>query len=317
MTNLKLRDPANWMSDIGDDIYLDTVNIPGTHDSAAINTLVHTPYACHYKTLTEQMNEGIRFFDIRIKVKGKQPNGDYKFVTCHGDFGDNEYQSLRSALDEFKNFLNTHLRETLILSVKIDDWNGYENDKINVLPGLHWWFGTWFQTIKFDTKPQMRDVRGKVCLFNRVGGYESGFGPKAVWKNATPFEETTIGSTRFIVQDKYEDLSFFNPEQEKCDLVFGLMEQHKFNGIALNFASAITDILTGVYIAPLFLNKLGQTSRRGRISDFGWILFDYEDSRFNTSNYGEITVIDLILDSNFSYENFQNKFEILTSRTDI
>jgi hypothetical protein len=57
---------------------------------------------------------------------------------------------------------------------------------------------------------------------------------------------------------------------------------------------------------------LGQTSRRGRISDFGWILFDYEDSRFNTSNYGEITVIDLILDSNFSYENFQKKFEILT-----
>ena len=60
-------DGTSWMSGLSDDIYLNEVNLPGTHDSASIGTHIN-PYVCQSETLTSQLNGGVRFFDIRIMV---------------------------------------------------------------------------------------------------------------------------------------------------------------------------------------------------------------------------------------------------------
>ncbi|PER94275.1 N-acetylmuramoyl-L-alanine amidase [Bacillus cereus] len=61
----------NWMKDIKDTATLSELSIPGTHDSMAYKTL--EPATDHVYTqsmsLEKQLNSGIRFFDMRCKVK--------------------------------------------------------------------------------------------------------------------------------------------------------------------------------------------------------------------------------------------------------
>jgi hypothetical protein len=124
-----LRDSINWMSGIADDKNISDINLPGTHDSAAINPSITTVYSCQTLPITQQLESGVRVLDVRIKIKGTYDN--LSFVTCHGSFGGrinmNEYQSLPSLLDECKSFLQSHNTETILMSVKIDDWNLYWN----------------------------------------------------------------------------------------------------------------------------------------------------------------------------------------------
>ncbi|MFM5081519.1 hypothetical protein ACEUBN_09275 [Aeromonas veronii] len=55
----------SWMKRLSDHERIDSISIPGTHDSAALygGDIVETQSA----SITEQLNAGIRFLDIRLK----------------------------------------------------------------------------------------------------------------------------------------------------------------------------------------------------------------------------------------------------------
>ncbi len=76
-TNVKSLSPANWMSGVSGERYLNEINIPGTHDTAMNNVssfgcLSGDIGAARAKTqkeyLFEQLDNGARFFDIRMKT---------------------------------------------------------------------------------------------------------------------------------------------------------------------------------------------------------------------------------------------------------
>ena len=59
----------NWMSHIPNDKLISEISIPGTHDSAArFEDGIGSFIRCQDLTLTEQLNRGIRFFDIRQRA---------------------------------------------------------------------------------------------------------------------------------------------------------------------------------------------------------------------------------------------------------
>ena len=108
---------SDWMKKLSDDLRLDTIMMPGSHD-AGMSELHHCapPFGVEGRTKTQsldigqQLANGSRYFDIRV---------DYDYdtlVTYHrtGPFGCNG-QPLEAALDQVKGFLTSHPTETAIL----------------------------------------------------------------------------------------------------------------------------------------------------------------------------------------------------------
>jgi hypothetical protein len=62
----------SWINDIiPPDCLLSSINLPGSHDSAAINRFISTPYACQISSITEQLEQGVRVLDIRKSKRNK------------------------------------------------------------------------------------------------------------------------------------------------------------------------------------------------------------------------------------------------------
>ena len=75
----KLPDPlpstSNWMTPLDDDIYISQLSIPGTHDAATKNCSL-TQGRCQDLTIAEQLDMGIRFFDLRPTSSGTIYHGE-------------------------------------------------------------------------------------------------------------------------------------------------------------------------------------------------------------------------------------------------
>ncbi|MEL7146976.1 MAG: phosphatidylinositol-specific phospholipase C domain-containing protein, partial [Bacteroidota bacterium] len=159
-----------WMDSIHDDTFISEINIPGSHDSASINKNIYTLYATQGFTITEQLVRGIRLLDVRVSIS--KTNGEFVFFTCHGNigsyFGVNEYQSLKSLLDECKEFLLQQTTETILMIIKVDDWNEVTGDDqkaaLEQLKNL-------LSAYPIDTPvelPSLGACRGKIMLYNRI-----------------------------------------------------------------------------------------------------------------------------------------------------
>lgn len=304
----------NWLSTISDSVPIGDINLPGTHDSAAINTTIHTPYACHYTSITEQLSGGIRILDVRLKVK---KNGNkYEFVTCHGDIGSsaeiNEYQTFPSLLDECKNFLISNASEVIIMSLKIDDWSTYDGDSAVVLNALNSLLSS-YPTNSSKVMPSLGDVRGKIFLYNRIND-DLRFGVPISWTDNTSGSYANPSLNRsynVYVQDQYKNLPTFGANQVKFNLVTDAFTKKKPNEIVLNFASATWYGVIGVYIMGDLLGYFGQNSAPNRLTKFGWAMFDYEYEKYQTDIYGSLDIVNLIISSNFNYSGFEEKFKVI------
>lgn len=89
---------ADWMQELDDNKKLSEINLPGTHDSAmaygkngtenymrifgipVMNTWAYAHTQC--LTIEEQLNAGVRFFDLRFSSKSDE------LRMCHGDMAD-------------------------------------------------------------------------------------------------------------------------------------------------------------------------------------------------------------------------------------
>ncbi|WP_138429826.1 phosphatidylinositol-specific phospholipase C domain-containing protein [Fodinibius saliphilus] len=303
----------NWLAGISDSKSIAEINLPGTHDSAAINTTVHTPYACHNMSITDQLNGGIRVLDVRLKVNKK--DGKYKFITCHGDIGSstgvNEYQSFPTLLDECKNFLNNNGSETVIMSLKIDDWAGHDGDQSNVLKALEKLLSS-YPTATSKILPQLGDIRGKIFLYNRIND-QLRFGAPVRWPDATSGAYAKSYSNRsykVYVQDKYKGLPIFGAESTKLNLVTEAFAKKKKGEVVLNFASATWYGVIGVYIMGDLLNYFGKHTAANRPKTFGWTMLDYAFEKYVTNTYGRMDIVSLIISSNSNYSGYEDKFEV-------
>lgn len=61
----------NWMAPIHDNTLIGNINIPGTHDSAAIQRILPTFYACQNYSIRDQLKFGVRALDVRLEVTSK------------------------------------------------------------------------------------------------------------------------------------------------------------------------------------------------------------------------------------------------------
>ncbi|KAK5116958.1 hypothetical protein LTR62_006679 [Meristemomyces frigidus] len=192
-----------WMSKLDDDIKLSSLTIPGTHDSAAFTT--PWPFIQTQKmTIMEQLNAGIRYFDLRCGLR------DDVLVMVHGAalLG----HTLSMVLDAMYLWLLSHPSEALIVQIK--------QDRSPERSNIHFAHAIWKSLCQAparwrtaNTTPTLGHLRGKIQLLRRFTGPTlQAYGIDVTqWQDnpTRPFTISTRHKVQLTIQDHY---NFSEPE---------------------------------------------------------------------------------------------------------
>lgn len=304
---------GDWMEGLSASLPICDINLPGTHDSAAINSLTTTFYACHYDSITQQLEAGVRLLDIRLEIS--QSGSTFTFMTCHGNWNLyvdlNVYQSLTSVLDECTAFLGSQHGEFVAMILKDEVWKGEvdKNAALSDLAGLLARYPVWTGT----EMPTLGQVRGKIYLMNRIN-QDLRLGVPVSWEFNTSGSWAYASANRTFpvyVQDQFQDFSTFGSTSEKLALFTAALDQAQPGQVLLNFASATYYGVAGVYIMAPLLDWFGDSSAEVRTERLGWSLFDYSTTSYQTNNYAFMNCLRLIVDSNFGYKFYPGWFSVI------
>ncbi len=153
----------DWMGRLPDSTPLNKISIPGTHDTGAQGEHGGIGVKTQPWSITEQLNAGIRYLDIRTRRTGSA------FAIHHGPyfldmmFGD--------VMNEVTRFLRNHPKEVILMRVKGDEktaqsgsqsntdiWEKYMNQK---------GFGRYVYTGD-NTLPTLGEARGKIVVLRNI-----------------------------------------------------------------------------------------------------------------------------------------------------
>ncbi len=145
---------SRWMGDIDDNTLLSSVSIPGTHDTGALRIGgIYDLGTTQDHTIKQQLQAGVRFFDIRLGNKRGKLEVYHNFlkqgITCEQLF------------DDCREFLQNHPTECILMSIKQEHGDSITDtlvQKIKQEPEL--WYTRY-------AVPTVGEVRGKIVLFRR------------------------------------------------------------------------------------------------------------------------------------------------------
>lgn len=148
---------SNWMQRVDDDKSISRLSIPGTHDAGAASLpetgLTHMGHTQNF-TITEQLQDGVRAFDIRLKKNMKYGH----MMTCREGFDE--------TLPDIRKFLKENPSEFIVAMIGSDEGGKWSDEmKKN--------FSTLIEEYKdllvedFSPTTPVKDVRGKVLVIRR------------------------------------------------------------------------------------------------------------------------------------------------------
>lgn len=188
-----LHPTADWMSYLRDGTRLCAISIPGSHDSPAVSWFPFV--ACQSTSISDQLNAGIRFLDLRAKLI------DGVLRMYHGPYPLG--LTLESVLGELYTFLDAHRHEVILASMKDEGSSGAAFASAVselIADNPQWWYAA-------TDSPTLLYARGKIVLLKRYGGAaDRGLDVSAGWVDNSPqFCITTPGSrgVTLNIQDFY------------------------------------------------------------------------------------------------------------------
>lgn len=197
-------DRSDWMSYISDSVYMDSLSIPGTHDSGTYK-MEGRPYVqTQAWDFSKQLRSGIRWFDIRLRDNLELNHGAVELGVYWSDF-------CKAAQD----FLSAHPNEVIITSILVDTCSEASVE--------YFLTATEDYVLSLYTQnriPRLGEVRGQIIIqspCNYLGGIVSASGDDAVFQN-----------NNFYVQAVYE-LKLLHAHDTKWGLIADCLEHAKNN----------------------------------------------------------------------------------------
>lgn len=213
----------DWMARLDDDTPLNEVFIPGTHDSGALYSFFGVSGKCQSYTIGEQLQMGVRFFDIRLQLRGSELAVVHSFVDQKLTFDE--------VLNAIESFMTENPSEFLIISIKQDADSenasiSFEDAVENVLALK---LGSLLSTS--STLPSsVGEARGKVHIISRYSNSSIGVPASSGWADSTSFE---LGE--LFVQDYYA-IDTVEAKMHDINSAFSVAEK-KNHALVLNFTS--------------------------------------------------------------------------------
>jgi 1-phosphatidylinositol phosphodiesterase len=206
------KDLNKWMAKLPDSTPLGALSIPGTHNSPTYHNAPPS-VRCQAVSPWEQLQNGVRFFDLRVQVPEPFDLNSDKLVLVHSVFPisltGNKY--FRDLHDEINKFLRENPSETLVVSLKREGSGKGTDQQLSLLLKKHY---TSAQDSKWFTEPRvpsLGEARGKMVLLRRFNmddalkGEHGGKGwgiDASSWADNTPNSLCPSGDV--CVQDFYQ-----------------------------------------------------------------------------------------------------------------
>lgn len=156
---------CNWMSRLPDDLSIADISIPGSHDAAAAKCQKNSRTQCQQHTIAEQLNTGVRYFDIRLE------KGDDGLYLTHGGrdcFFNDERLSFAMVQDWIDGFLFANPGEAVILQIMVQDKDKLGTEEM-VLDRMRAWDRVYRgKDWRNPVLPELGALRGKVLFISRL-----------------------------------------------------------------------------------------------------------------------------------------------------
>ena len=215
-------DASDWMADLDDTLPLSALTIPGTHDSGALYSIADVAGKCQSLSVSEQLRAGVRFFDIRLQLRGDKLAVVHSFVDQMTDFAD--------VLDDMTDFLHDHPTEFLLVSIKQDA--DPKNPTTTFAKAVEQVLSAYPDLVRADrTLPEtVSDARGTMTVLARYADAQVGVPAYDGWQDNTSFP---IGD--LYVQDHYAIDAITDKQQDIMD-AFAVAAEPS-HALTLNYVS--------------------------------------------------------------------------------
>jgi len=262
------QDPAAWMASVPDNWLISQLTIPGTHDSASLYNGASLGFAkTQDLNLEEQLNLGVRYFDIRL-------NKDLDVY--HGPI----YQHLKFAevINICASFLAANPSETILMSINASDikQNNRNPDLFAraVSAAINSGTAQWSLS---EHIPTLGSVRSEVVLLRR---YPVKSAPEVGidltdWPDDTPYAiRTNSADVTYAIQDHWRCCATSRGKADKRSEISAQLDRAGGSDSApdtlyFNFTSAnrfplVNPRNNAEYFNPYLLGLLAQSPARIR-----------------------------------------------------
>ena len=162
----------DWLKNIDDRTPVCNINLPGTHDSTARFVRFSYFARCQNKSITDQLNMGIRFFDLRAEADGDRVKLVHSIIDCRKSRFSAAKLYTDDVLTEMFAFLQAHPTEAIFVLFKQDDGAVSPAGTFDLFYKRHVARETRFFTE--NRIPDLGEVRGRIVLLNRCDLTECG-----------------------------------------------------------------------------------------------------------------------------------------------
>lgn len=157
---------SEWMREMADRTPISALSIPGTHNSPTFYKALPS-VRCQAVSPREQLDNGVRFFDIRVQPVNPKDPGNDGLNLVHSVFpisltGNKSFRDLER---DVIRFLDDHRSETVIISLKREGTGDATDQQLSKIVRDHygksarWWTETHW--------PKLGEARGKIVLLRR------------------------------------------------------------------------------------------------------------------------------------------------------
>lgn len=221
-----VQDNSQWMAGLPDDTALNTLTIPGTHDSGALYSFAGVSGKCQSVPIDQQLKMGVRFLDIRLKLVKNELNVVHSFV--------DQKLTLSEVLKDITKFIRENPTEFLLVSFKEDD-SPVKSD-VSFTARLEEMLGEYDGIIVPDRElpGTLGEMRGKIYILARYRDASLGIPAYHGWQDSTDFD-----LNRMHIQDHYE-ISDIAVKQSDILAAIDKADSRQYS-IVLNFTSCYLD----------------------------------------------------------------------------
>lgn len=178
---------ADWMELVPDDTALSDLAIPGTHDSATANSgqaAIFQPWVeTQHWTLKEQLQSGVRAFDIRLTPQNQIAHGNFVVTGFCDTESPSACSSFEHVIREFEEFLDVHPSETVLMRVQENCIDGQACDSALTKSVMKtavesstadFWQANSGEAGGTDADADIGDLRGKIAFLDDPYALDTG-----------------------------------------------------------------------------------------------------------------------------------------------
>jgi 1-phosphatidylinositol phosphodiesterase len=161
----------SWMGRLKNEIPLSALSIPGTHNSPTHHMALPS-VRCQAVSVKEQLNNGVRFLDIRVQPESADDASKEGLVLVHSAFPVSltGTKYFRDLINTVYCFLDANPTETIIISLKREGIGKATDQHLSRIVKAHYANERWFTQ---DRIPTLGEARSKIVLIRRFALDES------------------------------------------------------------------------------------------------------------------------------------------------